>query len=266
MAKIAFFGAGRMATAMVRGMLARKVYAPRNIICTSALDDTAEKLAGETGIAFSLKLPDLTRDTSILVLAMKPQQLDELPEEIGMESEGKLVISILAGKTLRELTERFSSARNIVRVMPNTPGQIGAGISAFSALEPLSEEDRESVQAILGSLGEWVELPEDQLDAVTGLSGSGPAYIFEFIAALREAGVAAGLAPAVAERLASHTVYGAARLVIETGETPEDLRDRVTSPGGTTLAGLETLKAGGFRELIRDTVRAATERSRELAQ
>ncbi len=254
-----------MATAMVQGMLAKKLYAPRDIICTSALDNTAERLAEKTGIAFSLHLTDLTRETSVLVLAMKPQQLDELPAEIGRESEGKLVVSILAGKTLEDLRERFPTARNLVRVMPNTPGQIGAGISGFSSLEPLSPEDRKAVQGILGSLGEWVELPEDQLDAVTGLSGSGPAYVFEFIAALRDAGVAEGLEESVAERLALATVHGAARLVVETGEKPEDLRDRVTSPGGTTLAGLEALRAGGFRDLIRQTVRAATVRSKELA-
>ncbi len=265
MTKIGFFGAGRMATAMVQGMLARKVYSPDEIICTSALDNTAERLAEKTGIGFSLHLPDLTRDTSVLVLAMKPQQFDELPAEIAARSEGKLVISILAGKTLEKLRERFPSARNLVRVMPNTPGQIGAGISAFSALKALSPEDRETVQGILDSLGEWVELPEDQLDAVTGLSGSGPAYVFEFIAALREAGVAAGLEPAVAARLALNTVYGAARLVMETDEDPEELRERVTSPGGTTLAGLEVLKAGRFREGIREAVQTAAKRSRELA-
>ncbi len=266
MPKIAFFGAGRMATAMVQGILARKVCDPSDIICTSAMDNTAETLARKSGISFSLHLPDLMKETSIVVLAMKPQQLGELPREVGAESEGKLVISILAGKPLSALREKFPRARNIVRVMPNTPGQIGAGISAFSSLTSLSGEDRESVRAILDSLGERLELPEEQLDAVTGLSGSGPAYVFEFIAGLTEAGVAAGLDHGVAARLALNTVCGAARLVWETGENPEDLRDMVTSPGGTTLAGLEMMKAGGFRDILRDTVLAATKRSKELAQ
>ncbi len=265
MSKIGFIGAGRMATAMVRGMLAKEVCRPEDIICTSALDNTAERLAGETGVAFSLDLKDLMPATSVLVLAIKPQQLAQLPGEIAADTEGKLIISILAGKTLATLRERFPQARNIVRVMPNTPGQIGAGVSAFAAQGPLSGEDSELVRAILGSLGEWVELPEPQIDAVTGLSGSGPAYVFEFIAALRDGGTAAGLEPDVAARLALETVLGAARLVKETGEKPETLRDLVTSPGGTTLAGLKVMEEGRFRDLLRDTVLAARKRSEELS-
>jgi pyrroline-5-carboxylate reductase len=265
MSKIGFIGAGRMATAMVRGMLAKKVCRAEDIICTSALDNTAERLARETGVAFSLDLKDLMPGTAVLVLAIKPQQLAQLPDEIAADTEGKLIISILAGKTLATLSERFPKARNIVRVMPNTPGQIGAGVSAFAAQVPLSSDDAKLVRTILGSLGEWVELPEPQIDAVTGLSGSGPAYVFEFIAALREGGTAAGLAPEVAARLALETVLGAARLVKETGEQPETLRDLVTSPGGTTLAGLKVMEEAGFRDLLRDTVLAAKRRSEELS-
>ena len=265
MTKIGFIGAGRMATAMVRGMLANGVCRPEDIICTSALDNTAERLAGETGVAYSLELKDLMPGTSVLVLAIKPQQLAELPAGMADDTRGKLILSILAGKTLAALRERFPRARNVVRVMPNTPGQIGAGVSAFAASDPLSGDDARLVQAILASLGEWVELPEGQIDAVTGLSGSGPAYVFEFIAALREGGTAAGLDPEVAARLALETVLGAARLVKETGENPETLRDLVTSPGGTTLAGLEVMQREGFRDLLRETVLAAKRRSEELS-
>jgi pyrroline-5-carboxylate reductase len=150
--------------------------------------------------------------------------------------------------------------------MPNTPGQIGAGITAWCALQPPTAADRARVESILGALGQIVELAEPQLDAVTGLSGSGPAYVFEFAAALRDAGEAAGLERATAWRLALATVAGSAQLLVRTGLDPELLRDQVTSPNGTTLAGLRRLAARDFRGMIKETVTAATERSRELSR
>jgi len=150
--------------------------------------------------------------------------------------------------------------------MPNTPAQIGAGITAWCPAQPLAAPDRATVAVLLNALGRSVEVPEAQLDAVTGLSGSGPAYVFEFAAALRDAGVAAGLAPAVAERLAIETLLGSARLLARRGVAPEQLRDEVVSPNGTTYAGLQRLAAGGFRDLIRQTVLAATARSEELSR
>jgi pyrroline-5-carboxylate reductase len=150
--------------------------------------------------------------------------------------------------------------------MPNTPGQIGAGITAWCARAPLADGDRDLVFGVLRSLGDIVEVPEADLDAVTGVSGSGPAYVFEFAAALRDAGLAAGLAKPVAEKLAVETLLGAARLLARKQIDPEILRDQVTSPNGTTYAGLQRMKAGDFRGLIRETVLAATARSKELSQ
>jgi pyrroline-5-carboxylate reductase len=150
--------------------------------------------------------------------------------------------------------------------MPNTPGQIGAGITGWAARDPLTPDDRAVLTRLLGALGRDLEVPEDDLDAVTGVSGSGPAYVFEFAAALRDAGVTAGLSRASAEQLAVETLLGAARLLAHKGADPEVLRDQVTSPNGTTFAGLQRLKAGDFRGLIRDTVLAATARSRELSR
>jgi pyrroline-5-carboxylate reductase len=150
--------------------------------------------------------------------------------------------------------------------MPNTPGQIGAGITAWCALHSLSPADLTQVEAVLGALGHVVELAEPHLDAVTGLSGSGPAYVFEFAAALRDAGEAAGLPREIASRLAVETLLGSARLLAQSGTAPETLRDQVTSPNGTTFAGLQRMAARDFRGLLKETVLAATERSRELSR
>ena len=266
MPKIAFLGAGRMASAIVDGLLTNKVCAPADLACTDGGDGTAAALAVRTGVAAPADLAALLASADTIVLACKPQQLAGLDPRITDLATGKLVLSILAGKRLASLVQALPRARNIVRAMPNTPGQIGAGITAWCALRPLAPADRAIVDSILGALGQVVELAEPQLDAVTGLSGSGPAYVFEFTAALRDAGEAAGLPRAIAWQLAMETVLGSARLMASTGTEPETLRDQVTSPNGTTYAGLQRMKARDFRGLIKETVLAATARSQELSR
>jgi pyrroline-5-carboxylate reductase len=266
MTRIAFLGAGRMASAIVRGLLARKVAAPSDLACLGGADPTAADLASRTGIRLAKSPEELLAGADALVVAFKPQNLADADPRLADLTSGKLVLSILAGKRLQRLERTFPRARNLVRCMPNTPAQIGAGITAWAPAKPLSPADRSTVDALLGSLGRAVEVPESQLDAVTGLSGSGPAYVFEFAAALREAGVAVGLSPADAEALAIATLSGSARLLEERKTAPEKLRDEVVSPNGTTAAGLARLSAGDFRGLIRETVRAATARSEELSR
>ena len=263
--KLAFIGAGRMAGAMVRGILAHGIARPEDITCLSAPDGTAEKLAAAYGIRRTDDHAALLKEADWMILACKPQQLAELPAELSELTSGTGVLSILAGTPLTKLKERFPSARHLVRCMPNTPGQIGAGITAFCTEAQLPPGESENVARLLGALGEVVELPETELDAVTAVSGSGPAYVFTFIAALRDAGVEAGLSRETAYRLALHTVKGAATLLEKVPESPETHRDWVSSPGGTTLAGLEVLDRGGLPALMRDTVLAAQRRSRELA-
>lgn len=255
-----------MSSAMVKGLLARNVFSSENIACTSGPDGTADALAAATGIRATYDLEELLRESDIIVAAFKPQQLAEIDPKVAHLSDGKLLISILAGSRIAVLAEKFTRARNIVRVMPNSPGQIGAGISAYSFHKSPSAADKEIVQGILGSLGEHLELPEDQLDAVTAVSGSGPAYVFEFLAAMREGGVAVGLDRDVAHRLALATFAGSVRLVQETGTDPETLREHVTSPGGTTLAGLEVMAGRDFRKLMTETIKAACRRSEELSR
>jgi pyrroline-5-carboxylate reductase len=264
--KIAFLGSGNMAGAIVEGLLARNAATPGDMICLGGDDDTAEMLSTRTGIAVAGSLGELLRDAGTLLLAFKPQHLASADPTLRELTAGKLVVSILAGKRLASLARVFPRARNVVRTMPNTPGQIGAGITAWCPREPLSTGDHAVVQSLLGALGQALEVAEEDLDAVTGVSGSGPAYVFEFAAALRDAAVAAGLARPVAEKLAVETLLGSARLLARKAIDPEMLRDQVTSPNGTTFAGLQRMRAGDFRGLIRDTVLAATARSRELSR
>jgi pyrroline-5-carboxylate reductase len=264
--RFAFIGAGRMASAMVGGLLARKAALPSEIACIGGDDATAQILAGRTGVTAAPDLGSLLASADTVVLACKPQQLAGLDPRLAGLASGRLVISILAGKRLARLAETFPLARNIVRAMPNTPGQIGAGITGWAALKPLAPADRGVVDTVLGALGEMVPLDEKDLDAVTALSGSGPAFLFEFVAALREGGVAAGLPRDVAAKLAQATALGSARLLAETGTDPETLRDQVTSPHGTTFAGLQCMTAHGFRDTIKQTILAAQARSVELSK
>ncbi|MDF9826646.1 pyrroline-5-carboxylate reductase [Ereboglobus sp. PH5-10] len=264
---ISFLGAGRMASAIVTGLINKGARTPAQIACLgSATDTTAADLAARTGIAATNNLETLLAGAGTVVLACKPQQLAQLDASLAGLTRGKLIISILAGKRLARLAQTFPNARNIVRAMPNTPGQIGAGVTAWASLSPLAETDRANIDQVLGSLGRVVAVGEAQLDAVTGLSGSGPAYVFEFAAALRDAGVAAGLERDSAKQLAIETLLGSAKLLAQSSEDAETLRDQVTSPNGTTYAGLQRMAARDFRGIIKETVLAATARSEELSR
>ena len=262
--RITFIGAGRMASAIVRGLLEKEHYTPEEIACTCGDDPTGSILAQSTGIQF---LPDITpalHETETVILACKPQQFTAINAKIYDATRGKLILSILAGTPLAHLSEKFVHARNVVRSMPNTPGQIGAGVTAFTPLRELSEKDVQIVENVLSSLGNFHEVEEEDLDAVTALSGSGPAYVFEFAAALREAGINCGLDEGLANSLAVDTLLGAAMLLADSEEPPEALRDAVTSPGGTTAAALKVLKEGDLRRLLDQALGAAKARSIEL--
>lgn len=263
--RLAFIGAGRMAGAMVRGILKTGSWKAQDIVCTGARDGTAEALAAETGIRFSYDWNELFDGAEWIILACKPQQLKELPDSLAGLIRDKRILSILAGTTLKRLRTSFPGAVNIVRTMPNTPGMIGAGVSAYSALQKMTDEEEAVVREMLSALGEAIPMEEVFLDAVTGVSGSGPAYVFEFVAALRDGGIAAGLDEQTAYRLALKTVQGAAALLKAVPETPETHRNWVSSPGGTTLAGLKVMEEADFRGIMKATVKAATERSRELS-
>ncbi len=264
--KIAFLGAGNMAAAMVEGLLAQDASECQRIVCYSASGKTATALAARTGIAAVTTLDALVADADVIVIAFKPQHLATADPRLAELTAGKLVLSVLAGKRVATLAQTFPRARNVVRTMPNTPAAVREGITPYCALTPLSATDRAAVEHLLGACGQYLEIAEDHMDAATAVSGSGPAFLFEFAAALRDAGIAAELPRDVSARLATQAVYGAAKLLAQKQVDPEILRNQVTSPNGTTFAGLRKMEAGNFRALIRDTILAAKARAAELSQ
>jgi pyrroline-5-carboxylate reductase len=265
MDEIAFLGAGNMAAAMIEGLIAKGAFAPGRIACMGGSGTSAAALSARTGIRLARSLDELTGRSGILVVAFKPQHLAAADPRLEALTTGRLVISVLAGKTLKTLSLSFPRARNVVRSMPNTPGRIGAGITGWCALGPPSPADRAALEQVFGALGRSVELPEGQIDAFTAICGCGPAYVFEFAAALRDAAAAEGFDPSTSRMLAAETLLGAARLLAAGDADPEALRNQVTSPNGVTAAGLRRLSERDFRGMIRETVLAAKARSRELS-
>ncbi|MBL9215049.1 MAG: pyrroline-5-carboxylate reductase [Opitutaceae bacterium] len=264
--KLAFLGTGNLAAAIVRGLLAHQACPPSAIAGTSKSGESARRLAAETGIRHEPDLVRLLAGADTVIVAFKPQSLAAADPRLAELTAGKLVISVLAGKKLSRLAQVFPRARNVVRTMPNTPAAIGAAMTVYCARDPLSAGDEAIVHRLLGALGRHLALGEEHMDAVTALVGSGPAFLFEFVAALRDGGIAAGLPADTAQQLAVETALGSARLLARDGGPPEALRDRVVSPNGTTFAGLQVLAARQFRETVRETVLAAARRAGELSR
>lgn len=255
-----------MASAIVDGLLAQNPQSKTDLVCLGGGGKTAAALVQRTGIKLAASLEDLLVDANLVVIAFKPQHLAAADPRLAELTAGKLVLSVLAGKKLATLARTFPRARNVVRTMPNTPAAIGAAITPYCTLQPLAAADRAAVEALLGACGQHLELSEEHMNAVTALSGGGPAFLFEFVAALRDAGIAANLPADVSSRLSVETVLGAARLLARRNVDPEVLRNQVTSPNGTTLAGLRRMEAGNFRGVVRETILAAQARAAELSQ
>ena len=256
-----------MVSAIVRSLLRGETFKPEQIGCCSANDGTSEKLSLDTGIArFESVDQMLEKSPRTLVLGCKPQQLSELPLSIAEKTEYCLILSIMAGITLKRLQRSFPKAKNIVRSMPNTPGQIGEGATGYFFLKDPESEDAKTIQSILSSLGQTHLLrQEDELDLVTAISGSGPAYLFEFTCALEEAAREIGLDAQIAKELALQTIIGSAKLMENSDFSPEELRNQVTSPNGTTQAALESFSSDELREIVKRAVTAARNRSIELS-
>jgi pyrroline-5-carboxylate reductase len=255
-----------MATALIKGMV-RVELAPIEAICASdPLGEAREHLAAETGITVFEANCLVAERSDVLVLAVKPQQMRQALDELRPALlSSHLIVSIAAGITIASIIEGLGEDTRVVRVMPNTPALIGEGASAFALGPRVTPEDEAAVSAFLRSVGVAVRVTESLLDAVTGLSGSGPAFVYLIVEALSDGGVRAGLPRDIATLLAAQTVAGAARMVRETGLHTGVLKDQVASPGGTTIAGLHALERGGVRGALIDAVEAATKRSAELA-
>lgn len=262
---IAFVGAGNMAGALIRGLIDTKTIAPGLVTAADPDQARLDSLRSELAIRTSQSNETAVENADVVVLATKPQVFDQVLPTLALSLRPTaLIISIAAGISTRAIERKLQPGAHVVRTMPNTPALVGVGATAVAAGAHATEDDLTLAQKLFESVGIVVRVPETQIDAVTGLSGSGPAYVFAMIEALRDAGTREGLAEATALLLASQTVLGAARLLLELGEAPESLRQKVTSPGGTTFAGLQALSEEGFRDALLSAVHAATLRSTEL--
>ncbi|MCH8830849.1 MAG: pyrroline-5-carboxylate reductase [Planctomycetes bacterium] len=265
--RIGFIGAGRMATALTRGVLTAGLTTADALIASDVSADARRAFQESTGVRAVESNAEVAQNADVIILSVKPQQMTAVLEGLQPQlTESHLLVSIAAGISLKTIEEKLASKIRLIRVMPNTPCLLGVGASAFAAGVHASADDIAFVERFLSTVGLAVEVKEPLLDAVTGLSGSGPAYVYLVIEALSDGGVRVGLPRDVAVQLAAQTVLGAARMVLETGEHPAALKDAVTSPGGTTIAGLHVLEQGGLRGCLMTAVQAATARSRELGQ
>jgi pyrroline-5-carboxylate reductase len=270
--QLGFIGGGVMAEAILSRLIQQEIFTPQTILVSDPLEQRQHFLSNHYGVEVTADNLVVARQAQTLILAIKPQQLSAMALELQPAfATGpsvypvSLVISILAGVPLGQLAAIFPGIA-IIRAMPNTPATVGAGITAIALGAGVTAVEQARARAILEAVGKVLEVPESQLDAVTGLSGSGPGYIALVVEALTDGGVAAGLPRPIAAELALQTVWGTAQLLKESGWHPAELKDRVTSPGGTTIAGITALEQGGLRAALIAAVQTATQRSKELGQ
>jgi pyrroline-5-carboxylate reductase len=264
---IGFLGAGKMATALAKGFVRAKLVTPKQIIASDPLPTATAAFAKDVDAKTTASNAEVAEFADVLILAVKPDQVPGVLADIRDQfTEKHLLISIAAGVPIAKMEAGLGGSPRIIRVMPNTPALVGASASAYALGKSARPEDGQLAQKLFSSIGIAFPLREYLLDAVTGLSGSGPAYVYLFIEGLSDGGVAAGLPRDIATKLAAQTVLGGAKMVLDTGLHPGALKDMVTSPGGTTIEGLHELEKGNFRATAISAVRAATEKSRKLGQ
>lgn len=254
-----------MGRALVGGIVGAGICKATDVVVYDTYPSAAEAMAGELGVALAKTNAEVVSASDSVLLCVKPQGFLEMLNDLG-ESRDKLLISIAAGIRIAAIESGSGGRHRVVRVMPNTPALIGKGASAFALGTTATEEDAALTESLLGAVGYVCRVKEDDLDAVTAVSGSGPAYFFFMLEALIAAGIEEGLTPEMARDLAVHTAAGAAELVLATGESPSQLRENVTSPKGTTYAALESLRANHFESIVKQAVTAAADRSRELGR
>jgi pyrroline-5-carboxylate reductase len=265
--KIGFLGAGRMASALACGFVKAGLASKAGLIASDISAPARESFAKATGALTTGFNPDVVKFASVLIIAVKPAQVSALLNEIDPGiTEDHLLISIAAGIPLARIESELPEGARVIRVMPNTPALVEASASAFALGKSATREDAELASRLCSSVGLAYEVKESLLDAVTGLSGSGPAYIYMIIEALSDGGVASGLPRDIATRLAAQTVLGAAKMVLETNQHPGALKDMVTSPGGTTIEGVHELEKSGVRGALMNAVRAAANKAAKLGK
>lgn len=264
---IAVVGAGHMAGALIGGMIRSKLVPAKSVVATRRTPEALAELQKKWGVRVSTDNRKAVAGADIVILAVKPQMAKSVMAQLaGAIKKEQLVISVMAGITTSAISKALRADCPVVRAMPNTPCQVDAGATAIAAGAHAGEKDMARAEAVFKSVGLCVALPETALDAVTGLSGSGPVYLYMVIEAMIDGGVKMGIPRAVASKLAAQTVLGAAKLVIETGKHPALLKDEVTTPGGTAITAIHVLESKGLRSLLIDGVEAATKRSQELSR
>ncbi|MBI3091150.1 MAG: pyrroline-5-carboxylate reductase [Candidatus Tectomicrobia bacterium] len=264
---LAFLGGGNMGEAMLKGLLNARFAEPQQLLVADINRQRVEYLERTYGVRGAVNNREAVAEADVIILAVKPQNLPELLQDIREElDETKLVISIAAGVPLRTIEEIVKKELRLIRTMPNTPALVQEAATALARGTFASEPDLKLAEQIFASVGKTIVIEENLMDAVTGLSGSGPAYVFLLIEAMADSGVKMGLTRQASLLLSAQTVLGAARLLLETNEHPGRLKDMVCSPGGTAIVGLHTLEQGGLRTTIINAVEAATKRSIELGQ
>jgi len=265
--QVGLIGTGNMGEALIKGLLHGHVCRPEQILCSDTRPEKLKSIREMYKVKGTSHNIEVAKHSDILILAVKPQIMKQVVSEVGKHLDlSKLIISIAAGVPLDAIESCAKRELKLIRVMPNICVSVREGVSAIAGGKHVTKEDLMIAKTIFDSVGKSLFIEENLLDAVTGLSGSGPAYIFLIIDALADAGVKVGLSRDDALILASQTVLGAAKMLIETGEHPGKLKDSVTSPGGTAIAGLHTLEEGGLRTTLINAVEVATQRSKALGE
>ncbi len=265
--KIAVIGAGNMGGALIGGLLRAKLTAPKNIVASRHNEEALAELKKKWGIRTTTDNTDAAAGADVVILAIKPQVCAQVLSELAsVIKPAQLIVSLMAGITTKTIAQKLGQACPVVRAMPNTPCLVDAGATAIAAGAHAHDNDLALAERIFSSVGKVVILPESAMDAVTGLSGTGPVYIFMVIEAMIDGGVKMGLPRKIAAQLAAQTVLGAAKLVIETGKHPAILKDEVTTPGGTAINAIHMLETKGLRSVLIDAIVTATQRSQELSR
>lgn len=263
--KIGFIGCGNMATSIIKGIIRKQIIDAENIIASAKTKATLDRVQKELGVKVSTDNLEVTENSDILVLAVKPQYYPEVIAQIkDVVRKEQIVISIAPGKTLDWLQEQFGGSVRLVRTMPNTPSLVGEGMTGACRNEYVTDEDYATVLQILGSFGEVETIPENLMDVCVSVSGSSPAYIYILIEAMADGAVADGMPRAQAYKFAAQSVLGSAKMVLETGKHPGELKDQVCSPGGTTIEAVRVLEEKGFRSSVIEAMKACVRKARGI--
>jgi pyrroline-5-carboxylate reductase len=264
---VGFIGGGNMAEALIQGLIGSKTLIPSDCRVYDILENRLSHLKKIYGVTAANDTPQVIRSSRAVILAVKPQNIDKVLSILSpVWSPEKILISIAAGVPISYISGFFAKTPKIIRVMPNTPALVLSGISALSKNTVADEKDFDLAESLFKAIGETVRVEESQLDAVTGLSGSGPAYVFHILEGLTEGGVKMGLPRTIAQKLAVQTVWGSSQMARQTDRPFSQLKEMVTSPGGTTIYGLHVMEKAGLNGILMDAVEAATNRSKELGE